>query len=396
MIVIYLLLGFAICALITRPFTVFFHECGHALSFFLFTGRASDIYIGSYCDKEQSFRIALGRTNIWFRKNPLYWQYGLCDPHASKISLAGQVVSTLAGVLFSLLAASLFAWLAFTYDWHGLLKLLLLFALGSALLDILINLQPAKIYLKDGRVLDNDGKILTDIFKSKRWNRIYQKGIQLFQEKKYQEAESLFESLWARGFKNEATANMIAYSQIFVGDHDKTAQTLHLIEQQYEFTLQTHLTNSLFYQKTKNTALEKMHLLKIIELDPSNTYALNNLGYQLMCESRFHEAIPYLDKAIEYQPDFAFAFNNRGLAKIGIDLPEEGIIDIEHAITLDSSNSYGYRNKGIYFLRKNELDKALEFLLKAREIDPETEYIDYYLDFARGDSDTDQTVQLKP
>ncbi|MBP7555136.1 MAG: M50 family metallopeptidase [Chitinophagaceae bacterium] len=391
MIVIYLLSGFAICALITRPFTVFFHELGHALSFFLFTGSAADIYIGSYGDKDRSFRIALGRTNIWFRKNPLHWQYGLCDSHAHKISLTGSLVSTLAGVLFSLLAASLFAWLAFTYDWHGLLKLLLLFAVGSALFDIFVNLYPGKIHLKDGRVLDNDGKILADILRWKRWSRMYQKGIQLFQKEKYEEAERLFESIWTQGFKNEATANMIAYSQIFAGDHDKAMQTLHAIEQQYGLTLQTHLTYSLFYQKTKNVSQEKTHLLKIIELEPSNTFALNNLGYRLLCESRFQEAIPYLDKAIEYQPDFAFALNNRGLAKIAIDLPEEGIIDIEHSISLDSSNSYGYRNKGIYFLQKKELDKALEYLLKAREIDPETEDLEYYLALVRAEADSTQT-----
>jgi hypothetical protein len=64
---------------ITRPFTVLFHELGYAIPIILMTREDATIYVGSYGDKRHSINLCLGSLNIWIRYNPFGWRGGLCE-----------------------------------------------------------------------------------------------------------------------------------------------------------------------------------------------------------------------------------------------------------------------------------------------------------------------------
>ena len=66
--------GLFLLVVITRPFTVLFHELGHAIPAMLMTKQGATVYVGSYGDKKQSFQLALGGLEIWFRYNPFKWR----------------------------------------------------------------------------------------------------------------------------------------------------------------------------------------------------------------------------------------------------------------------------------------------------------------------------------
>lgn len=374
-IILSLVIGF----LITRPFTTFFHEWGHALSFLAFTGKGSDIFIGSYGDKKKSFRIPLAGMNVWFNKNPLRWQYGLCDPHATNISSTGRWVSALAGVIFSLLAAIVFTWLAFAFDWHGAWKLIFIFAIGSAGVDILINLRPAPIPLADGRTLFTDGFILQETLGWKKNRENYMQGVKLFEQKKYREALQTFESVSKKSFAGAIPQVMVAHSHIELKQYAEAEQILILAEREFGKTTDILLGYGWLYASKNDMNLAINYLKQGLELEPENTIVLNNLGYQLIKLKRYAEAIPHLDKAISLQPDFAYAFNNRGHARIESGEYEEGLQDVEESIRLNDQNSYAYMNKGVYFLRTDDKQTARKWLEHAKELDAETELLDEYL-----------------
>jgi len=48
-------------------------------------------------------------------------------------------------------------------------------------------------------------------------------------------------------------------------------------------------------------------------------------------------------------------------------------------LDINPDNSYSWRNIGAYYLKLNELDKALRHFLDAEKIDPKTELINFYL-----------------
>lgn len=379
MIILYITVGLIVGVLITRPFTTFFHEWGHALSYLIFTGKGSDIYIGSYGDKSKSFRVPAFGVNIWFSRNPFRWQYGLCDPHATSVSTTGIWVSALAGVIFSLIAAITFTWLAFAFDWHGFLKLIFIFAIGSAAFDILLNLRAFPILLKDGRILYSDGYILRNAFFWKRNLALYNKGIKLYKEKQFAQALDIFQSLLKKSFSNTATHLMIAHSYIGMKDQAQAEKVLKDTEREFGQTTDILAGFGWLYSNKNESDLAISYLEQALQHDPNNLNALNNLGYQLIKQKRYTEATPYFDKVIASQPDFAYAHNNRGHAKIESGALEDGIKDVEEALRLDDKNSYAYMNKGIYFLRKGHHEKAMELFLVARQLDPETDMLDEYI-----------------
>src|SRR5579859_2563186 len=87
--------------LITRPFTVLFHELGHAIPAILLSKEKVTIYVGSYGDPAKSFRVNIGLLEVWFRYNPFKWRSGLTIPSAKGISLDKKIIYTLMGPVAS-------------------------------------------------------------------------------------------------------------------------------------------------------------------------------------------------------------------------------------------------------------------------------------------------------
>jgi tetratricopeptide (TPR) repeat protein len=366
--------------LISRPLTVLFHELGHAIPAILLTKQKATIYIGSYGDPKRSIKINFGMLAIFFRYNPFAWRLGLCVPSAKSVSINRQIVYTLAGPLASLIIATIACYFTFAYDLHGFLKLFLIVFLGSAFLDLLVNLIPNEIPIKlyDGSVAYNDGYSLKQLFYYKRLPKEYSDAANLYNEQKFADAAVLFEKLLA-DTKDENIFRLAISSYLQDKNYGKAK----------ELSDAFSLTGKLNSDDLSNIALsysqlgfhdEALELYnKSLHLNPDNKYSLNNKGYTLNLLDKFEDAISLFDKAIELDKDFAYSYNNRGLAKIKLGRTEEGLQDINRSFELDPDNSYGYRNLGIYHFDKGEFDEALRLFTKAKELDSTTHMIDELL-----------------
>ncbi|WP_171609210.1 tetratricopeptide repeat protein [Limnovirga soli] len=366
--------------LITRPLTVLFHELGHAISVILLTKQRATIYIGTYGDPKKCVKINFGLLTIFLRSNPFAWRLGICIPSAKSVSVKRQIIYTLTGPIASLIIATTACYFTFAYDLHGFLKLFLIIFLGSAFLDLLINLIPSKkpIKLYDGKITYNDGYSLKQLFYYIRLPKEYTQAADLYNEQKFADAAVLLEKLLSS--KEDENIYRLAISSYLQEKNYHKAKEI-----SDAFAIRGKMnSDDLSNIALSNSMLgfhdEALELYdKSLRLNPFNKYSLNNKGYTLNLMEKYKEAISLFDKSIELDTDFAYSYNNRGLAKIKLGQTEEGLQDINRSFEIDPDNSYAYMNMGIYHFDKGEVDEALQNFAKAKEIDSSTYMIDKFI-----------------
>lgn len=117
---------------------------------------------------------------------------------------------------------------------------------------------------------------------------------------------------------------------------------------------------------------------KILESDPKNIGAYNNIGYALLQQKNYQKAIDSFTNAIELEPYWDYPYNNRGYCKLQLGDLENAYYDIHSSFEMNPDNSFAWRNLGAYFLITGELEKALTHFEEAQKIDPKTELINFY------------------
>lgn len=371
-----IIIGFLVLLIITRPLTTLLHELGHAIPVMLMTKVGASVFVGSYGDKKQCFKIVIGSLDLWFRYNPLRWRGGLCIPKATNVSLNKQIVYILGGPVFSLLAAAIICYLAFFFDLHGALKLICLFAFCSTVGDFFANLVPRMFSTSDGSLLYSDGYLLLKLRKLKKFSLEYERVSALYFNKEYVEAAIICDNLTERGLVSDDFYRMASTAHIFSKNYERARVFQQKLENEFKLNSNDCYNFGLIYMHLKQEDNKKYYLNKSLELNPDNPYTLNAIGYELTREHRYDEALEFLEKTIRIQPDFAYAYNNRGHAKIELGQVEEGLIDIEESMRLDNTNSYVFRNLGIYHLTRNEKEEAMKYLLQSREMDKDTDLIE--------------------
>ncbi|HCD34771.1 MAG TPA: hypothetical protein DER01_20345 [Phycisphaerales bacterium] len=102
-----------------------------------------------------------------------------------------------------------------------------------------------------------------------------------------------------------------------------------------------------------------------ISLYPNDGRALNGLGYTLIGENAYEQAIPILRKATEVDPEFAESYDNLGLCYLHAGKLGDAKKSFEQAIALNDSLAKPYNNLGITLARLGELDAAVNALNQA-------------------------------
>jgi tetratricopeptide (TPR) repeat protein len=105
------------------------------------------------------------------------------------------------------------------------------------------------------------------------------------------------------------------------------------------------------------TTLQKILLLTEDEMLKADVF--NNIGYyQLRC-GNYEKSIPNFKKALNIDTSYGFAYDNLGYALIQTGQIEDGKKQLEQALeTENNDNAYTYRNLALYYLAKNEIEKA--------------------------------------
>ncbi|NOQ37172.1 MAG: tetratricopeptide repeat protein [Methylococcaceae bacterium] len=182
----------------------------------------------------------------------------------------------------------------------------------------------AELFLYSGKMAFKDNNLpeaLAWFDKVKRGNVVFDASMAavtvLLEQKNYTEAEARLEKLLKENpeqrmrllvMKAEIENEQENYQQAF----DILTETLNEWPQERDLLYARALTA----EKLDDLASLESDLLKILELDPKDTGALNALGYTLVDKTtRYDEAEKYLKQALELEPDEAVIIDSFGWLK---------------------------------------------------------------------------------
>ena len=111
-----------------------------------------------------------------------------------------------------------------------------------------------------------------------------------------------------------------------------------------------------------------LSLTKVVTMDPSYSYAYNDLG--LVCNElgRYREAISYFAKAIDIDSDCYQAYNNLGLVYTSLGQTNNALVFFGKAIEKKSDYAKAYRNLGLVYADIGLLEHSREKFEKAKEL----------------------------
>ena len=131
---------------------------------------------------------------------------------------------------------------------------------------------------------------------------------------------------------------------------------------------------------------------QIIQRDPQNAPAYNNLGIALYGQKKLDEAIAAYRTAIEIQPS-ATRYNNLGAALSDQKKLDEAIAAYRTAIKLDPNDAAAYNNLGNALYGQKKLDEAIAAYRTAIKLDPNYANAYYGLGNAlRGQKKLDEAI----
>ena len=103
--------------------------------------------------------------------------------------------------------------------------------------------------------------------------------------------------------------------------------------------------------------LQKILFLTKDEILKADVY--NNIGYYQLRSGDYEKSISNFQKALQIDSNYGFAYDNLGYALIQVGQIEQGKQQLEKALeTENNDNAYTYRNFALYYLAKNEIEKA--------------------------------------
>ena len=121
---------------------------------------------------------------------------------------------------------------------------------------------------------------------------------------------------------------------------------------------------------------------KVLQLEPNNGKAYNNLGNALRRQGKLPEALAAHQKALQLNPNDAEAYVGIGNVLNAQGKQEEALASHKKAIQLNPNLATAYNGLGIALYDQKKLDEAVAAFQKAIELDPKDATAYYNLGFA--------------
>jgi tetratricopeptide (TPR) repeat protein len=110
---------------------------------------------------------------------------------------------------------------------------------------------------------------------------------------------------------------------------------------------------------------------KVLEIDPENTAALNNIGIAMQEQGKLDEAVICYNQAISIRPDYVEAHSNLGAALNELGKIDESVVSCKKALSIDPNYNKAHTNLGNALKEQGKLDEAVISYQKAISIEPD-------------------------
>ena len=111
--------------------------------------------------------------------------------------------------------------------------------------------------------------------------------------------------------------------------------------------------------------------------------ALLKSGIRDMEEGRMGQAVEAFTRITERQPDFAEGWNKRATAYYMIGDYEQSLKDCDEVIKRNPQHFGALSGYGLIYVRRGELERALEYFQRALEINPNLESVEQTIELIR-------------
>jgi tetratricopeptide (TPR) repeat protein len=110
-------------------------------------------------------------------------------------------------------------------------------------------------------------------------------------------------------------------------------------------------------------------LIEGAKLYPDDIGILNNLGFLLLTQEKYQQAIGYFTSSIEREPNDYLALGNRGYCKMKTGDLVGAKTDLDSSESINSGNAYLYKYFGQYYLENENIPMACSMFQKAIKLD---------------------------
>ena len=110
----------------------------------------------------------------------------------------------------------------------------------------------------------------------------------------------------------------------------------------------------------------------VLEIEPKNKHALNNIGVAYNEIHQYRESISYLNKALEIDSNYDLSYANRASSYNKLEQLELALQDAEKSIQLNPTKEFAYSIKGNVLTKQKKFVEAERILTKAIEINPKS------------------------
>lgn len=132
-----------------------------------------------------------------------------------------------------------------------------------------------------------------------------------------------------------------------------------------------HLYSARNYELKKDYSKALSEYRKVLEIDKDNFTVMNNMAYILLEMGLVNEAIKYSQMAVDKKKDYVPALMNLGIAyariedtTFGEESHRQAETYLKRALTIEPDNKTVILNLAIFYERKGDYPKALEYFLK--------------------------------
>ena len=119
-----------------------------------------------------------------------------------------------------------------------------------------------------------------------------------------------------------------------------------------------------------------------LKINPNHVTTLYNKGSLLNNLERYKEAILYFDRALAIEPDKFEALDEKGYALASLGKHREALEYFDRALAIEPDDTITLSDKGFSLLKLGKHDEALVYFNKALDIDPDSELAQEYKDIA--------------